>query len=261
MKKGLFGSCLLAVFCACTMLMSVAHADESLRRVEKSKTLRIGFCAQYPPFESRNDAGELEGFDVALGRALAQEMGVKAEFFDAEWQGLLAGLNKGDYDVLMSCMSRSETRGQAVNMSATYYRLPDVIVVRKGEKKITGLESLKGRTVGVQLGSGTEIFADKHPESFGDIKKYNYNPEAFNDLKFGRIDAVLVGYAFAVLQIKADSSYEIAGEPLTEAEIVAVMPKGADALTVRMNDALKALQANGTYDRIIDQWLSTHAAK
>lgn len=260
MKKTFLSIAAIVAFAA-FMLPAVASADDSFKSVEESGLLRIGFCAQYPPFESRNDAGELEGFDVSLGKALAKEMGVTAKFFDAEWQGLLAGLNKGDYDVLMSCMSRSETRAQAVNMSDTYYRLPDVIVVRANEADIKGFDDLKGRTVGAQLGSGAAMLADKHEDFFGSIKKYNYNPEAFNDLKFGRIDAVLVGYAFAVMQIHADPSYKVIGKHLAEAEIVAVMQNGADDLTARINAALKRLHENGEYARIEKKWLSTEVSK
>ena len=70
----------------------------------------------------------------------------------------------------------------------------------------------------MQLGSGSEQLADSLKEMFKEIRKYNYNPEAFTDLKVGRIDAVLVGYAYAVNQMKADPSFKIVGEPLAQAE-------------------------------------------
>ncbi len=216
----------------------------------------MGLCAQYPPFESRNEkTGNLEGFDIDLGKALAEKMGVEARFMDAEWQGLLGGLKKGDYDILITCMSKSETRGENVNFSDVYYKLPDVIVVRKDEKAIRGKADLKGRTVGVQLGSASELLADAMKDVFKEIKRYNYNPEAFTDLKFKRIDAVLVGYAYAVNQMKADPSYKVVGEPLSEAEVVMVLPKGADDLTSRVNAALGKIREDGTYRTIYDRWL------
>ena len=107
----------------------------------------------------------------------------------------------------------------------------------------------------MQLGSGSEQLADSLKEMFKEIRKYNYNPEAFTDLKVGRIDAVLVGYAYAVNQMKADPSFKIVGEPLAQAEIVAVLPKGADALTEQINAALAKIKADGTYQAIYDKWL------
>ncbi|MDD2389850.1 MAG: ABC transporter substrate-binding protein [Desulfobacterales bacterium] len=241
------------------MMMSVtfnAIADNSFHKVQKKGELVIGLCAQYPPFESRNEkTGVLEGFDIDTGKALAEKIGVKAKFMDAEWQGLLGGLKKGDYDILITCMSKSETRGKNVNFSDTYYRLPDVIVVSKNETAINSKADLKGKNIGVQLGSASEQLADQMKDLFKEIKRYNYNPEAFTDLKFRRIDAVLVGYAYAVNQIKADPSYKVVGQPLSEAEVVMVLPKGADDLTARINTALEKIRADGTYGYIHDRWL------
>lgn len=246
----------VSVILSILVLHSIAIADSSWQNVEKRKEIVIGFCAQYPPFESKNETtGEFEGFDVDLGRALAKQLGVQAKFVDAEWQGLLAGLKKGDYDMLLTCMSKSETRAQNINFSDVYYELPDVIVVRKDESTIKGKADLKGKTVGVQLGSGSEQLADKMKDLFKEIKRYNYNPEAFTDLKFGRIDAVIVGYAYAVNQIKADPSYKVVGEPLAEADIVMVLPKGADDLTNKVNMALAEIRKDGTYQTIHDRWL------
>lgn len=243
--------------CFICFTASTAIADNSWNSIAKKGRVTIGLCAQYPPFESKNEkTGELEGFDVDMGKALAEKLAIRAEFVDAEWQGLLGGLQKGDFDILITCMSKSETREKNVNFSEVYYKLPDVIVVRKGDTNIQGKADLKGKTVGVQLGTGSEHIADKMKAVFRDIKRYNYNPEAFTDLKFKRIDAVIVGYAYAVNQIKADPSYTVTGKPLAEAEIVMVMKKGADELTTRVNHALSSIKKDGTYQQIHDRWLS-----
>lgn len=256
LRRTFLSVCSIALLCM-SSLAGTAFGDTSLENVKKSGTMKVGFCAQYPPFESKNETtGQFEGFDVDMGKALAAEIGVKAEFVDAEWQGLLAGLKKGDYDMLITCMSKSETRGENVNFSDVYYELPDVIVVRKDDTDIKSKSDLKDKIVGVQVGSGSEQLADSMKEQFKEIKRYNYNPEAFTDLKFKRIDAVLVGYAYVVKQMKTDPSYKVVGEPLAQAEIVVVLPKGADALTAELNSALQKIKENGTYQQIKDTWLS-----
>ena len=236
-------------------LAGVAAADDSWTKVQSRGEMVVGFAAHYPPFESKNEkTGEFEGFDVDMAKAMAEVLGVGVRFVDAEWQGLLGGLNKGDFDMLITCMSKSETRGQNVNFSDVYYRLADVIVVGKDNTDIASGADLKGRTVGVQLGSGSEQLVDSMT-GFKEIKRYNYNPEAFLDLKNGRIDALVVGYAYAVNQIKADPSYKVVGEPLAEAEIVVVMRQGADALTAKVNEALAEIRRNGAYDKAYATWL------
>ena len=242
--------------CLCFLaLASVAAADDSWSKVQSRGEIVVGFAAHYPPFESKNEkTGQFEGFDVDMAKAMADVLGVKVKFVDAEWQGLLGGLNKGDYDMLVTCMSKSETRGQNVNFSDVYYKLADVIVVGKDSQGIASGADLQGRTVGVQLGSGSEQVVDAM-SGFKEVKRYNYNPEAFLDLKNKRIDALVVGYAYAVNQIKEDPSYKIVGEPLAEAEIVVVMPQGAASLTAKVNGALAAVRKNGAYDKAHAAWL------
>jgi len=142
-----------------------------------------------------------------------------------------------------------------LNSNAKIYPLPDVIVVRKDETVIQSKDDLKNKVVGVQVGSGSEQLADSMKDHFQEIKRYNYNPEAFTDLKFKRIDAVLVGYAYVVQQMKTDPSYKIVGEPIAQAEIVVVLPKDADALTTQVNAALQRIKDNGTYDQVYNSWL------
>jgi len=247
---------LAAAVLAVMVITTSTWADNSFQKVKERGKMVVGLCAQYPPFESKNEkTGELEGFDIDLGKALAAKMGIQAKFVDAEWQGLLGGLKKGDYDVLITCMSKSETRGENVNFSDVYYTLPDVIVVRKDETSIKGKADLEDRIVGVQLGSASEQLADRMKDLFKEIKRYNYNPEAFTDLKFKRSDAVLVGYAYAVNQIKTDPSYKVVGEPLSEAEVVMVLSKGADDLTSKINEALRTIKKDGSYRQVYDRWL------
>lgn len=251
-KRMLALSVLVAVLAG---LSPAQAADTSWSSVKGRGELVVGFAAHYPPFESKNEkTGAFEGFDVDLAQAVAKQLGVTVKFVDAEWQGLLGGLGKGDFDVLVTCMSKSETRGQNVNFTDVYYRLADVMVVRKDEARIKAKADLQGKVVGVQLGSGSEQVVDSMT-GFKEVKRYNYNPEAFLDLKHGRIDALVVGYAYAVNQIKADPSYKVVGAPLAEAEIVMVLRKGADDLTVRLDQALAAARKTGEYQAAVDRWL------
>jgi polar amino acid transport system substrate-binding protein len=137
---------------------------------------------------------------------------------DAEWQALLGGLKTNQYDMILSAMSRQEAGENNVNLSNTYYLLNDVIVVKKQNDKITSKEDLKNKIVGVQLGSGSEQVVDKL-EGLKKVARYNYNPEAFLDLKHERIE------------------------------------KDKDELTKQINMALTKLKSNGVYDKLVQKWL------
>ncbi|NTU71133.1 MAG: amino acid ABC transporter substrate-binding protein [Coriobacteriia bacterium] len=237
-----------------------AASDPSLADIQSKGVLIIGTAPFYAPFESTNEKTKaIEGFDVDMMNAIATKMGVKAEFKPADWQALLGGLEKGDYDVIVSAMSKKEAAGNNVDFSEVYYLLPDVIIVKKGNPKgITGEADLSGKIVGVQLGSGSEQLADelKGKLGFKSLKKYKLTQDAMNDLKVGRIDAVIAGQAFAVEQSKVDPSFELVGEPLTTAEIVGVFPKGNASAIEAFNKALADIKADGTYDALIAKWLT-----
>ncbi|MCG9969761.1 ABC transporter substrate-binding protein [Pelotomaculum terephthalicicum JT] len=247
-----------ALMAACSSKIesgSQNNQDNSWQRVKESNKLIVGLCAAYPPFESRNEKnGEIEGFDIDLADALTKELGIGVEIKDAEWPALLGGLTKGDYDVLITCMSKKEAAAENVNMSDVYYNLNDIIVVREDDKNINSTDDLKGKVIGVQLGSGSEQIADKM-QGLKEIKRYNYNPEAFIDLKNKRIDAVIVGYAYAVNQFKEQKGFRILEEPLESAEIVMVLRKGEDNLTQKLNEALSIVKEKGVYSQLIDKWL------
>lgn len=236
-----------------SLLLSLILAFNSLL-FASSDTITVGLCAAYPPFESRDEkSGQIVGFDVDLAHAIGEKLGKKIVIKDAEWQALLGGLKNGHYDIILSAMSKQEAGVDNVNLSDTYYELTDVIVTRKDDERITKPEDLKDKVVGVQLGSGSEQVVDKLV-GLKSVSRYNYNPEAFLDLKHKRIDAVVVGYAYALTQKDFANEYKLAGE-LAPAELVIVMQKGQDELTAQINEALASLKADGTYDSLIQKWL------
>lgn len=237
-----------------------APADESLSKVQSAGKLVVGLAPFYAPFESTNEkTKEIEGFDIDLMKAITAKMGITPEYKPAEWQALLGGIEKGDYDVIFSAMSKKEAAEANVEFSDVYYLLPDVIIVAKGDpKNIAGKADLKDKVIGVQTGSGSEQIADslKAELGFKEVKKYKLTQDAMNDLKAGRIDSVLAGQAFAVEQAKVDPSFIVVGEPLEQAELVAVFPKGSTALVEAFNKALAEVKADGTYDQLVAKWLT-----
>ncbi|MGB5917615.1 ABC transporter substrate-binding protein [Arcobacter sp.] len=218
-------------------------------------SITVGLCAAYPPFESRDEkSGKIVGFDIDLAQEIGKVINKKVVVKDAEWQALLGGLKNNNFDVIISAMSRQEAGANNVNLSDTYYLLNDVLVVKKDDKSITSKTDLKGKSVGVQLGSGSEQIVDKLND-LGKVARYNYNPEAFLDLKHKRIDAVVVGYAYALTQKDFNNEYKIV-DNLAPSQLVAVMKKGNDSLTKEINSALKTLKENGTYDKLVKKWLA-----
>jgi polar amino acid transport system substrate-binding protein len=259
-KKNLFVSALIFIVSLVALTANGFASDNSWERIKEKKELVVGFCAQYPPFEFKSETGELQGFDVDLANAIGRELGINVTFKDGEWQGLIAGMKKGDYDVLITCMGKTAKRMEMVNFSDEYVSLTEVLVVRKEDDSIHGKADLKEKVVGAQMASSSERTLDGMADQVGEIKRFNYTTEAFLDLKFKRIDALVSGLAYAVVQIKKDPSFKIVGDPLSATPIGIALPKGADALTAQIDTALARIKADGTHTEIYDRWLSVTPA-
>jgi polar amino acid transport system substrate-binding protein len=274
-KRGLLGILLAVLLLGMLALTACAGAeaeptepeqpaseatDDALAAVQARGTIIIGLAPFYAPFESINeDTKELEGFDVDFMTEMADRMDVEVEFVTSEWQGLLGGLEKGDFDAIVSAMSKKEAAEGNVEFSEVYYELPEIMLVLSGNP--AGIESrsdLEGKIVGVQLGSHTEPLADEISQDveFAELKRYKLTQDAMNDLKAGRCDVVLAGLAFAIEQNAADPSYEIAGDPLSTDGLVGVFQKGSTSLADEFNTHLAAMRADGTYDALVEKWLA-----
>ena len=77
--------------------------DSSLKNIKKAGVLKVGMCPEYPPFESINNSGAIEGFDADLAEAIGKEMGVKVELVNTPWEGLISGLSMVYFFLIANC--------------------------------------------------------------------------------------------------------------------------------------------------------------
>lgn len=235
--------------------------DKSLQLVVDSGVLRVGMCPEYPPFESINEKNEIIGYDPSLAAAIAKEMGIKAEFVNVPWEGLIAGVNNGDFDIIMSAMSPEEATAatDAVEISENYYTLADVIVVKSDNEDIKSKEDLEGKIIGIQDSTTAAQAAEGLPEKgikVREIKHYNRNADAYAELANGRIDAIVVSVTYANEQAKNNPEFKVINDPIHEVGIAVVAKDGSVALIEKIEEVLGKLRENGTYDSIAVEWLA-----
>lgn len=236
-------------------------ADTSLRKVVDSGVLRVGMCPEYPPFESINKNNEIVGFDPSLASAIAKEMGIKVECVNTPWEGLIAGLNNGDFDIIMSAMSPEEATAatKAVELSDNYYVMSDVFVVKADNTNIKTKEDLAGKIVGVQDACTASQAAEDLPNKGIQVAKLNHytrNAEAYAELANGRIDAVIVSSTYAKEQAKNNPGFKVVNDPLHEVGIAVVAKQGSVSLVNKINEIVTKLKSSGTYDEIAVKWLA-----
>ncbi|GAA5441517.1 transporter substrate-binding domain-containing protein [Deinococcus caeni] len=249
----------LALAAALTALTPTASAATP-STLEKG-VLKIGMEGTYAPFTYRDAKGNLTGFDVDIARAVAAKMGLKAEFVLTEWSGILAGLQANKYDVIVNQVGITAEREKTIGFSRPYaYSSPQIIVKRAGSFNPKTLADLKGKRVGVGLGSNFE----KSLRDAGGINVVTYPgaPEYLADLATGRLDAayndrLLVGYLIKSQNLPVRGAGVI-GKP--EAVGIA-MKKSNTSLKAAVDRALLQIKADGTYAKISRQWFGQDVSK
>ena len=116
-----------------------------------AQTIKIGTEGAYAPFNSLNAAGELEGFDIDIAKALCEEMEVTCEFVTQDWDGIIPALQAGNYDAIIASMSITDERKEQVDFTNKYYNTPPAIAVPKDSELTEATpEALAGKTIGAQ---------------------------------------------------------------------------------------------------------------
>ncbi|HHV71743.1 MAG TPA: basic amino acid ABC transporter substrate-binding protein [Clostridia bacterium] len=220
------------------------------------KVIKVATDATYPPMEYVNEeTGELEGFDIDLGNALAEEMGVKFEFINTAWEGIIPSLLTGQVDMIMSSMTITEKRKKQVNFSDPYFNAGQIIAVKEGNDSIKSKEDLVGKTVGSQIGTTGALLVSQMEGVTG--KEYNTIGDAFRDLKSGRIDAVVNDLLVSKECIEEiGGGVVLVGEPLSDEFYGIAVRKDDTELLDQLNQAIKAVKENGKYDEIYNKWVN-----
>ncbi|WP_022666105.1 transporter substrate-binding domain-containing protein [Desulfospira joergensenii] len=241
--------------------ISAMAADGKWAQIQKTGKLVVGNCPEYPPFSFRDTNNKIEGFDTDFAKALGDALGLEMVMKDTAWEGLVAGMKKGDHDIIISCISpETATRASKnVNMSIPYHQVSEIIITRASVEDINSKEDLSGKIVGVQTNCTSEAAVDNLKNKgivTKDIRRYERNAEALIDLKNGRVDAVVVGFAYAATTVKGNSDLKIINDPVKSVDVVVVMDHGEDELTRKINDAIKMVKSNGAFDKAYQKWLS-----
>lgn len=224
--------------------------------VASAEVLRVGTDATFAPFEFVDvKTRKVVGFDADLMEAIGDIIGAEIQMVNAAWDSLLAGLNAGHFDVVIAAMTITEERLMSVDFSDPYFETGQVIVVRPGTKGINGPEDLKGKRVGVQIGTTGHLAA----EEIGGVtvRTFDSAPLAFLALKTGQLHAVVVDEFVAIRERNANPGQTvIVGEPFATEQYGIAVRKGRTDLLERINEALKQIKADGTYDQLYDKWIA-----
>lgn len=249
-----------------TVLMVTAFAGcasqtESTGQEAEAKTvIKIGLDDAYPPFEYHDEeTNDLIGFDIDFAKALGEEMDAEIEFVPTAWDGIFNGLNTGQYDMIISCVSITPDRMEAFEMTKPYLANGIVIVSATGGEEATTIEDLAGKKVGVQLETTADIAAKKFIDEGYDLSLSQFDSvmEAFAALKGGSIEYIMVDSSVGGFYISNDpESFKITSGLLSNEPIGVSIAKGNEELAANVNTAIAALQESGKMTEISQKWFS-----
>jgi polar amino acid transport system substrate-binding protein len=244
-------------------------AGLSLDDIKKAGVLRIGCEATYPPFTFRQ-GGVLTGYDVDLANAFCKPLGVKPQFVDTVWAGVIPALFAKKFDLVMSGLSYTAEREKKVAFSIPYVEASQAMLIRAADQaRITGMSQMNGKILGLKTGSPGQTLEPKLDAAlkaaggagFAQVKDFDDHPAAYMALSQGRVDGVLntlptLGLAmksapgkFAIVKgIGADNWAGLAARP------------DDTALIAYLDQQLRTFKHDGTLDALEKKWFGLSMA-
>lgn len=236
-----------------------ADGETGLKRVEASKTLRIGLEGTYPPFNFQDKDGQLAGFEVDFAKALAARMKVKPDFRPSPFAGLLGALESRRIDVVINQITITPERAAKYDFSKPYTVSGIQIIVGKGRTGIAAPADLAGKKIGVGLGTNYESWLRANVPT-AVVRTYDDDPTKYQDLKAGRIDAVLNDRLVAADFVKTSPDFVASGPPFASQGMGVAMLRDP-ALKVAIDQAIDALRADGRLTAISMKWFGADVTR
>ncbi|MDO6992416.1 basic amino acid ABC transporter substrate-binding protein [Brachyspira innocens] len=221
------------------------------QKKEDKNKLYVGTNAEFEPFEYR-EGDNIVGFDIDLINEIAKLIGAEIEVVDMQFDGLLPALEAKKIDLIIAGMTATEERKQFVNFSEPYYNSKQSIVVLSNNTDITTFDNFAGKKVGVVLGYTGDILVSEMTNV--EVQKFNATSETILALKSQKVDAVVLDYEPAKNYVAQNKELKLIETDSATEEYSIAMRKDDTELLTKVNDALKTINENGTYETLLGKY-------
>lgn len=224
--------------------------------VLKKDVIVVGTNAEFPPFEYMLDDGVTpDGFDMALIKEIGKKLGKEIKIENMDFDSVLAAIGN-KVDIAIAGLTVDEERLLQVDFSDTYFTAVQSIIVRENDDRIKSADDLKGKKIGVQLGTTGDYIATDDIEG-ATVERYKKAITAVLDLVNNRVDAVLIDSATAEALSKANKGTKVIKGDFDPEYYAIAIPKGDKALQDAINTALAEVKADGTFDKLLKQYVES----
>jgi polar amino acid transport system substrate-binding protein len=202
-------------------------------------------------FQDPGDPGRIIGFEVDIVNAIGRILGRPTKFVQNQWDGLIPGLDRGNYQMVVSGLEITADRAQIIGFSRPYYITYEQLVVREASG-IQSLDNCAGKKVGTLKAS----LAQRMLEERKDLQVLSYDGQinAYEDLRNGRLDAVLMDHIIGLYSVASLPGLKMTGPPLGRIEYGIGIRKEDTELLRQVNAAISQMIASGEMKRILENW-------
>ena len=232
-----------------------AADNDLLAKIQEEGKITVAMEGNWAPWTYEDEEGNLVGFEVEVASAVAEKLGVEAEFVTGEWDGLLAGVQAGRYDIMANGVGYTEERAQAYYFSDFYAFNRTVLVVRGDNEEIQSFEDLEGKTTCNSANSTYQLIAEKFGANVKDVESLDGTIE---ELLAGRVDATLNAEVSIndFMKEKPDADIKIVAVDSDVEKVGMIMPYGEASASLQeaINQALSELREEGKLSEISEKY-------
>ncbi len=237
-------------------------ADDLLAKIQEKGEIVVAMEGTWAPWTYHDESDELVGYDVEIAKKIAEKLGVEAVFVEGEWDGLLAGLDSGRYDIMVNGVDITPERAQKYDFSEPYAYNRTAIIVSGDNEEISSMEDLNGKHTANTISSTYAEVAEQYGAQVTGVDDLN---QTFELLLSGRIDATLnaeVTY-YDYMQAHPDADIKIAllAPEATQAAIPVRKGQESAALLEAINGALEELAQSGELSALSEKYFGVDISK
>jgi polar amino acid transport system substrate-binding protein len=226
-------------------------------------TLTVGSDISYPPQEFYPvGSTTATGFDIDLGKALADEMGLRFAVVNTPFDGIIPALNSKKFDIMISAMTITDERKTAVDFIPYFVAGESFVIAKSATIAPTKLEDLCGKKVAAESGTaeldeakGLNVAGKPCASNKVNVVTFQKDTEALTELKKGNVDIHFTDSPVAAYEVQNDpSNLKISGGIIEVAPEGIAARKGDTAIQTAVKAAFESLKSNGTYATLLKKW-------
>lgn len=232
---------------------SEAGAEAAELTTVNAGKLTMSTNAEFPPYETTTDSGELEGIDIDVAAAVAEKLGLELQVDDMDFDAALLAAQNGKSDMVMAGVTVTDERLKVMDFSDTYAEGIQSIIVKE-DSPIASPDDLADKMIGTQRGTTGYLYCS---DDFGEdaVVAYDNGLTAVQALNNGQVDAVVIDNEPAKAYVESNPGLKILDTSYTEEDYAIGMNKSNTALLEAVNAALEELKADGTLQAIVDKYI------